>query len=198
MYFSTNRKQYRIYVDEAYVGLHEYIKNRIYKKGLWAEIHHDHYDDEEWTFLEQYEGIIMYIIEYIKTNIMDINKMIEELVKLIPQEQDKIKKHIEENNGEILGHIYFGDEFTNSLIDLLKENKELDKIKNYCNFIEYMWENGDEEVLNIVDVTILESLSDDREIWNNFGKNISKEFKKYINKDLIPNNIMMNHVKKLS
>ena len=73
----------------------------------------------------------------------------------------------------------------------------METIKKYCDFVEFMWKSGDKEVANIVDVTILERLSDDKDIWNKFGKIISKEFKEYINNDLIPNNVMMNHVSKL-
>ena len=73
----------------------------------------------------------------------------------------------------------------------------METIKKYCDFVEFMWKSGDKEVANIVDVTILEGLSDDKDIWNKFGENISKEFKEYINDDLIPNNVMMKHVSKL-
>ncbi|MCM1499830.1 MAG: hypothetical protein NC124_15310 [Clostridium sp.] len=60
-----------------------------------------------------------------------------------------------------------------------------------------MWRNGTADVVNIVDVTIAERLSDDKAVWNRFGENISDEFKAYINDDLLKNNIAMCGVEKL-
>lgn len=60
-----------------------------------------------------------------------------------------------------------------------------------------MWSEGDDYVKNVVDVTILKRLSDDEVVWENFSTYISDEFKKYINEDLLKNNIMMYGVKKL-
>ena len=128
---------------------------------------------------------------------MNLNQVCEKLIELIPEQKVSLKTCIKENDGELLGHIYFGDEFNNYLIDLLNDYTEIETIKKYCNFIEYMWKNGNEDVINIVDVTILERLSDDNDIWSKFGKNISNEFKEYINNELIPNNVMMNQVNKL-
>lgn len=127
---------------------------------------------------------------------IDLKQICEELIKLIPEQKEKYEKCIAENNNKLLGHVYFGDEFTSSLIFLLKDYTEIEKIKKYCNFIEYMWKNGNNEVVNIVDVTIIEKLSVDSVIWGKFRNFISNEFKEYINTDLIPNNIMMKDVKK--
>ena len=48
---------------------------------------------------------------------------------------------------------------------------------------------------NVVDVTILERLSDEDAVWQKFGKAISKEFKEYIkeyiNEEVLGFNLMM-------
>lgn len=80
---------------------------------------------------------------------------------------------------------------------MLQKNDASNKVSAYCQFVEEMWRNGTSDVVNIVDVTIAERLSDDETVWNRFGKNISNEFKVYINGDLIKNNIAMCGVKKL-
>lgn len=54
-----------------------------------------------------------------------------------------------------------------------------------------MWKQGDDEIVNVVDVTILEGLSQEDESWQRFGKYISKEFIEYINFDLWCGNPMM-------
>ncbi len=80
---------------------------------------------------------------------------------------------------------------------MLQKNDASNKVSAYCRFIEEMWRNGTEDVVNIVDVTIAERLSDDETVWSRFGKNISNEFKLYINENLIKSNIAMCGVKKL-
>ena len=60
-----------------------------------------------------------------------------------------------------------------------------------------MWRYGDEAVKNVVDVTLLERLSDDEAVWLSFGKYISDDFKEYINEELLKDNIAMFHVGKL-
>ena len=61
-----------------------------------------------------------------------------------------------------------------------------------------MWQYGDEVVVNVVDVTILERLSDDAALWQRFGTYISEEFKTYVNTDVLVYNLMMGGVKPLS
>lgn len=120
-------------------------------------------------------------------------KMAQKLVQLFPEKAPALKKH-GEDYGELLGHIFFMEEVNVPLVGLLTENASSEKIACYCSFIENMWKNGDAAVVNIVDVTILERLSDDEVVWRRFGGNISEEFKEYINKKLLPNNIMMRGV----
>lgn len=120
-------------------------------------------------------------------------KMAQKLVQLFPEKAPALKKH-GEDYGKLLGHIFFMEEINVPLAELLAENAFSEKIACYCGFIENMWKNGDTDVVNIVDVTILERLSDDEVVWRRFGGNISEEFIEYINKKLLPNNIMMRGV----
>ena len=150
---------------------------------------------------------------------LNLNQTCQELIKKFPIYEKRLKNHMKEYNGEILGHVFFGDEFNNGLIDMIKfelgqiaevilsytftdevinmlrEDNQV--IKKHCEFIELMWLKGDKHVKNIVDVTILERLSDDVEIWKRFGRYISPKFKRYINEDLLKKNNMMYHVNKL-
>lgn len=150
---------------------------------------------------------------------MNLNQICQELIKKFPLYEERLIEHIKTYNGEILGHVFFGDEFNVALIDMIKIelgqitevilsytftdeiikmlSKDNQVIKKHCEFIELMWLKGDEDVKNIVDVTLLERLSDDREVWKRFGKYISPRFKRYINEYLLKNNNMMYHVNKL-
>lgn len=120
----------------------------------------------------------------------------EKLVKLFPEKKQALRQHYEDF-GELLGHIFFYDEINIPLSDLLQKNDAGFKISAYCRFMEEMWRNGTDDVVNIVDVTVVECLSDDETVWNRFGKNISNEFKAYINDDLLKGNILMRGVAKL-
>ena len=84
-----------------------------------------------------------------------------------------------------------GDLINEPLIELLRRNENQGLIQVYCELIERMWQEGNADVVNVVDVTILERLSDELDIWNTFGNYISKEFKMYVNDKVIPNNLMM-------
>ena len=53
---------------------------------------------------------------------------------------------------------------------------------------ELMWIHGDEVVVNVVDVTILECLSDDRETRGKFGTYVTNDFRQYINNNVLTNN----------
>lgn len=118
----------------------------------------------------------------------------EKCAKLMTQLSVDGKKILDEHlihYNDIFLHVLAGDLITEPLIALLKRNKETDKIADYCNLIELMWREGNDDVVNVVDVTILERLSDEEKIWYRFGTNISNEFKRYINEEQIPNNLMM-------
>ena len=123
---------------------------------------------------------------------MDKKRCAELMAQISVEGETILKEHVLTYD-EILMHILVGELLTEPLFELLKENRDKDLILKYCDFIELMWREGDEYVVNVVDVTILERLSDDEAIWKQFGTYISEEFKKYINEEQIPNNLMMPH-----
>ncbi|MBR1530221.1 MAG: hypothetical protein IJ642_13120 [Oscillospiraceae bacterium] len=131
---------------------------------------------------------------------MKLNKdqFAELFMQEFPDQKDKALEDIE-FFGEVLGHVFY----TNMLFHepdlrkmlLTEENPVL--IRKYCQFIERMWLDGDDAVINIVAVSLLEDLSDDELCWFHFGKYISEDFKRYINTEVIPNNILMTQVSPL-
>ena len=126
-----------------------------------------------------------------------INECADLLAGLEPDGKELLKEHIE-CFGEILLHIFAGDITNERLIELLMErNRNEETIQSYCNAIELMWKEGDDAVVNVVEVTILERLSDDDDVWQKFGTYISEEFKCYINEELLITNAMMCGVEKL-
>ena len=91
-------------------------------------------------------------------------------------------------------HIFFADEINIPLMLLLQSNSDKKTIQQYCSFIEEMYYDGDEDVKNVVEVTILEQLSDETKIWLCFGPYLSNEFIREINTVLIPRNTMLPNV----
>lgn len=65
LYFERNNELYKIYVDKKYLG---YYKNKkgLFGKEKWTEISHDHFDNEDDTFSDLYDGIIDFINEPLK------------------------------------------------------------------------------------------------------------------------------------
>lgn len=127
---------------------------------------------------------------------LNLEEIIEILIEVIPEEEKYIIEHINFNE-ELLGHVYFEDDYTQHLMNLLKDNTNTTLIRKYCSFIEYMYKYGDSAFLNIFDVSIVEKICQDVIIWKKFGKYISNELISYINDDLIPHNILMASAEKL-
>lgn len=120
---------------------------------------------------------------------MDITKCANMLADLTTDGRKILQKHIKDYN-EVLLHLLAGDLVTEPLIDLLKYHKErTSAIEIYSKAIEVMWKIGNDEVVNVVDVTILERLSDDEYVWQKFGTFISEEFKRYINEEVLKWNL---------
>ena len=127
---------------------------------------------------------------------MDSKKMMKYFLEVFPENEKIYLEHLQEY-GELLQHVFYSDTINIPLFELLKTNRDDQLIIKYCTVIEQMWQNGDESVKNVVDVTILEKLSDNSEVWQNFGQYISSDFKRYINEELLKANCAMWHVEKL-
>lgn len=127
---------------------------------------------------------------------MNKQQCVSRLLELFPEQEALIKNHLSDY-GEVLLHVLSGEIIQEPLIELLHTNRNKSLILKYCNFIEEMWKQGTEEVVNVVDVSILERLSDDGQIWERFGWYVSDEFREYINEVVLNTNIMMAAVKKL-
>ncbi|MBP3459809.1 MAG: hypothetical protein J6K58_11435 [Lachnospiraceae bacterium] len=135
--------------------------------------------------------------EYNPGQKMNIKECAELFANLTRDGRAALEKHLMDYQ-EILLHLLASELVSMPLISLLKENPGSDDdIRIYCKVIEIMWKYGDEAVVNVVDVTILESLSDEEAVWQRFGMYISEEFKTYINEEVLTLNLMMGGVKRI-
>ena len=97
--------------------------------------------------------------------------------------QRKLDEHIE-YYGKVLLHVYAADEIGKPLFELLENAKEDIRINILSKAVEVMWRYGDDETRNVAEVTLLERLSDNENVWNRFGNYISEDFKNYIRNEL--------------
>ena len=168
------------------------------------------FHDFNWCFTrEEYESMVREFweratLEYLQ-NILkqDSNRKISReecaclMTELTFEGKAMLQEHIADYS-EILLHILASEMVSEPLLDmLLRYNKTTPMIECYILLIEIMWKKGDESVRNVVDVTILERLSDEDTVWQRFGKIISSEFKCYINQEVLTTNLMMCGVKSL-
>ena len=88
------------------------------------------------------------------------------LVRRFPEFQREYQDHLR-GYGELLGHVFFGDTLNAVLFPLLEVNENPGMIRQYIDFMEDMYANGDSDVQNIVEVTILERLGDEEAVLRN-------------------------------
>jgi len=124
---------------------------------------------------------------------MNKQDCIKRIIEVFPEYYELYLSHMSEY-GEVLLHIFIAETINEPLVQLLKCHSDA---KKYCEIVESMWKNGDDTVRNVLDVTILERLSDDKVIWQEFGKVISLDFKNYINNEVLVHNVMMSSIKRL-
>lgn len=110
---------------------------------------------------------------------------------------ESLEEHLRDY-GEILLHIFASEHIVEPLLQMLEQTSVPERrVRIYCRAIENLWQYGDEAVVNVVDVTILERLSDDECTWQKFGRYLSVEFRTYINTQVLAENLMMGGVKPL-
>lgn len=62
LYIINNKKNYRICVDKNYIDISKEKKFLIF--GYWTQITHEHFDNDDFSFLELYKTIMSYIKKY--------------------------------------------------------------------------------------------------------------------------------------
>ena len=118
------------------------------------------------------------------------------LSSLAPDGEQKLQAHIADF-GEILPHVLAEELLTGPLLQHL-QNADRRAALSYCNVIETMWNTGDEEIRNVVWVTVLERLTDVPELWQRFGCCISRQFLQFINTEYPLQNTWLGDIQKLS
>ena len=108
---------------------------------------------------------------------MNLQECIVAFLENFPEHEQTYHEHIDFCE-ELLGHVFFGDSINLPLTQLLRENIDIETIQKYINFIDYMYATGDEAVKNIVVVTILEYLGDNKKVLENAFRFFSEDLRK--------------------
>lgn len=105
----------------------------------------------------------------------------ENLIKLFlsnfPEFEIDFKQHIEDYE-EILLHVFFGETLNEKLIELLRDEKiHKDEISKIFNFLEKVAVEGDLDTKEVLTVTILERLGDNKKLLETSYKYMGKNTK---------------------
>jgi len=93
--------------------------------------------------------------------------IVVKLLYSIPEIREEYELEFEWWDGEFPGlHNIFGDVFNPFLIRLIKNNNNLNLLKRTFEFLENMAISNDDNVKNVLSVTVLENLGDDKKILN--------------------------------
>ncbi|KQL34415.1 hypothetical protein [Psychrobacillus sp. FJAT-21963] len=90
-----------------------------------------------------------------------------------------LQEHIE-FYGETLNHVFFG-EYTNYFLELIGKEKDIPKIKNLFDYLELMATSGDDDVKDLLSVTILAQLGDSKMLLKNAYKYMGSQTRKASN-----------------
>jgi len=91
---------------------------------------------------------------------MEYDEIVNEFLDEFPEYIPMYMEHIEINN-EVLPHVFFGETLNEDLPKLIEESKDKEKLDAIFTFLERMATDGDQEVKNLLMVTILERLGDE-------------------------------------
>lgn len=108
-------------------------------------------------------------------DVLNKDKLAEQFVSVFIEFKPILEEHLEFNN-EFLPHIFFGECNDYIIESLQKEERE--KLVKLFDFFEKMAVAGDEYVRELLSVTILERIGDDKDILSIAHKYMGKETRK--------------------
>lgn len=111
-------------------------------------------------------------------SIVGYSNSVDTLLKRFPELEKQIKEEIE-FNGEVLPHIIFGNVFNPYVIELLKENNAKEKLKKIFQFMEELACGKDEKVKELLTLTILARIGDEKDVLKKAYEYMSLSTRKF-------------------
>nr|WP_106779132.1 hypothetical protein [Lysinibacillus timonensis] len=93
---------------------------------------------------------------------MNYNDLAKHFTETFTEFKPLLQQHLA-YNGEVLNHVFFG-ECNEYFIDLISKEKDINKIKSLFEFFERMAIKGDNDVKELLSVTILARLGDSKKL----------------------------------
>jgi hypothetical protein len=90
-------------------------------------------------------------------------ELIQKMLSLIPSSESAYMKS-SQDNGQILETVIIEDVFMPEIIILLQEDANIDMIKRLFDYFEEIVISGDQYLLNVLSVNVLEIFGNDRSI----------------------------------
>ncbi|RJS59185.1 hypothetical protein [Bacillus sp. PK3_68] len=107
---------------------------------------------------------------------MNYNDLTKHFTENFKEYKPLLQEHID-FNGEVLNHVFFG-ECNDYFIELIGKEKDIAKIKDLFNFFERMATQGDNDVKDLLSVTILARLGDSKKLLQTAYKYMGAETRK--------------------
>ncbi|NYE08425.1 hypothetical protein F4694_005269 [Bacillus niacini] len=104
----------------------------------------------------------------------------KDLAKHFTENFEEYKPVLQEHidfNGEVLNHVFFG-ECNDYFVELIGKEKDLHKIKELFDFLERMATQGDDDVKELLSVTILARFGDSKKLLQTAYKYMGAETRK--------------------
>lgn len=95
--------------------------------------------------------------------IIEIEDFFETMLNFFPSAKEEYRRHMEDY-GKRLDTVVIEDVFMPKVVDLLKKNMEIDKLKEIFGYFERVSMSADKNLLNIFFVTTLEILGNEVEV----------------------------------
>lgn len=96
---------------------------------------------------------------------INTDQFFQKMLKYFPYLETEYIKNID-RYGELLSTVVIEDIFMPEIIQIIKKDTEISKLTELFDYLEMVVELGDEKLINIISVTMLEILGNDRDVLN--------------------------------
>ncbi|MCM3729080.1 hypothetical protein M3226_26025 [Neobacillus cucumis] len=107
---------------------------------------------------------------------MNFNDLAKHFTENLKEYKPLLQEHMDLND-EVLNHVFFG-ECNDYFVELIGIEQDIAKIKELFNFLELMATEGDDDVKELLSVTILARLGDSKKLLQTAYKYMGTETRK--------------------
>ncbi|SCY93672.1 hypothetical protein SAMN05720606_112191 [Paenibacillus polysaccharolyticus] len=113
---------------------------------------------------------------------MENDILVNHFLKLFPEFHDCYIEHLDFNQ-EFLAHVFFGDEVSKHVEDLLRENSDIKQIEKFFIFFEWMATQTEIYIVQVLSTTILYNIGGDIHVLEQ-AKRYMKPYTKKLSQEI--------------